>query len=206
MKKTTKSETKVDTARSLVDVQNIKGNFLYRKDQYILAFLRISPLNIDLLSKQEKVGIANSLTTGFKENIKNFTWMSLPREVDLDRTKIEYMNLYESETASSGRKKLLRMMISEINKLATSGQNFEHQQFFKTWVSYTGSRDQFRAETELRQRISDVQGYYQRIGVKAELLEEQDIIKLCNLFSNSFAAPYEHLPEDPAYIPMSMMY
>ena len=49
-------------ARDFLDAADVKGSFLYRKDGYIVCYLRILPFNFDLLSHEEQRAVTNKLT------------------------------------------------------------------------------------------------------------------------------------------------
>lgn len=42
------------TAQQFVNVQDIRDNFLYTQDGWLLCYLRIFPISLDLLSNTEK--------------------------------------------------------------------------------------------------------------------------------------------------------
>lgn len=50
------------TAQQFVNVHDIRGNFLYTQDGYLLCYLRIYPISLDLLSPSEKRLLINKLT------------------------------------------------------------------------------------------------------------------------------------------------
>ena len=42
----------IKTANEFVNVKDIKGNFLYTKDDYIFGYVRLYQFNLDLLSRE----------------------------------------------------------------------------------------------------------------------------------------------------------
>ena len=44
----------IKTANEFVNVKDIKGNFLYTKDDYIFGYVRLYQFNLDLLSREER--------------------------------------------------------------------------------------------------------------------------------------------------------
>lgn len=96
-----------------------------------------------------------------------------------------------------GRQKLLQIMLAEATDLATNGENYEHQHFIKIWRREKGNKEE--TKQILRTRIEDMKIRYNNIGVAATILQEQDIVKMCNLYGNSLQAPYEVSTEQYVY-------
>ena len=57
-----KEELAQITANEFVNVKDIRGNFLYTRDNLALAYLKIYPISTELFSKNEKRLIAKQLT------------------------------------------------------------------------------------------------------------------------------------------------
>jgi len=185
------------TSNQLINVKNVKGIFLYTKDNLIISYLRIHFLNIDLLSKDEKKSKTRSLAVSFEGDKKDFAYISYPREIDLDTYKDELKRRRAQEISQLGRKKLLEEMLIQVNELANSGENYEHQHFIKLWKE-VGHNTQ-DAESALRNRVEEFKTRYESIGIQVEILTEQEILKMCNLFSNSMQAPYTNYGSNMMY-------
>lgn len=192
------------TANQFVNVADVKGNFLYTKDNMIIGYLRIHPFNIDLLSQQELKAKTDIITASFEADRKNFSYFSMQREIDLDGQKKDLEKLYTSELTSVGTRHLLKMMINELTDLSTSGQNYEHQHYIKLWSSYTSANRQEK-EMELLARLKDFKSRYEQIGINVDILQQNDIIKLCSLFASSAQAPFLQLSKNSRYEPMVRM-
>lgn len=193
------------TANQLTNVKDIKGHFLYTKDGFIIVYLRVHPYNLDLVSKPERQAKTEALTAAFLSDRKNFDYLSIPRELDLDEYKNFLNKAYQNEQDSKhslGRRGILRIMMKEAHMLSTSGENYEHQHFLKLWA-YLGSNPQ-EAKHSLLERADEFRQRYDAAGIKCTLLEEGDIIKMCNLFGNSIQAAYENY-DNAAYIPLALL-
>ncbi len=188
------------TANEFVNVKDIKGNFLYTKDSYMIGYLRIFPFNKDLLSHEELRAKTQILTAHFDSDRKSFSYFAYQREIDLDGQKKHLEKLYTSELTSVGTRHLLKIMIGELNTLSTSGQNFEHQHYIKIWELYT-SANRMEKENELKIRLQDFKNRYNAVGIQTEILEEQDIMKVCALFSSAAQAPFLQLGKNMRYEP-----
>lgn len=183
------------TARDFVDAEDVKGNFLYRKDGNVIGYLRIHFFNLNLKSKVEKRGITEILTSSFKDDRKDFDYFTLPREIDLDKYK-DLLKTLHSNTMDLGKRRILAKMMTEGARLSMSGKNFEHQHFIRIWGK---DRNRDRAEEEVMERLKDFKARYASVDIETHILDEQEIIKLCNLFGNSLQASFEKPHKDGMY-------
>lgn len=184
-----KKDNKELTVNDFVEVKDIKNGFLYRKDGYILKFLRIFPFNINLKSNDELAKITNILASGFRGSKREFTFMSYSREVDLDSYKMFVAGKLSEEISDPLRKMTLQEMNLEANVLGSNGENYEHQFYFKIWEKQ--KKENYFVEVELNERMNEYSMVFQNAGMTTKILTDIEIIKLCNLFNNSTQAPYE---------------
>lgn len=194
-------EEKLLTARDFIDAEDVKGNFLYRKDGYVLGFLRVYFFNLNLKSQPERRGLTEILTSSFKDDRRDFDYFTLPREIDLDKYK-DLLKSMHSDTVDLGKRHILAKMMLEGARLSMSGKNFEHQHFIRLW-SKDKSRE--RAEDEVRERLKDFKARYASVDIVTHILGEQEIIKLCNLFGNSLQASYERSENNSIYTPIMQL-
>lgn len=192
-------EKKEFSARDFVDAKDVKGNILYRKDDYLLGYLRVYFYNLELKSKPEKQSISKRLTMSFRDNKEDFDYFSLPREIDLDKYK-ELLKEKHSNMNNLGKRHILAKMIVEGIRLSTSGENFEHQHFIKIWKMKSD-----KAEEEIIERLKDYKNIFAGVGIETKILNEQEILKLCNLFGNSLQASYEPLEKNTIYTPIPIL-
>lgn len=185
------------TANEFVNVKDIRGNFLFSKDDYLFGYVRIHQLNLDLLSREERYIKTQTLTTSFEADRKSFDYLSFPREIDLDDYKNSLKEKYKSEINDLGKRRILLIMMQTAQALTTSGENFEHQQFIKIWQRIAGHEAE--AKHELYMRLEEFKARYISVGVQAEILGEQEIMKLCNLFGNSRQVSYENIESNLVY-------
>ena len=184
--------------RDFIDAADVKGMILYRKDGIILTYLRVHFYNLDLLEKEAKRGKAETLTAEFKDDGKDFSYFSLPREIDLDRYKQNLKSRYR-EAQMMGKRHIVSILMEECADLTTSGENFEHQHYIRVWKD--GTSDRSNAELSLKERITDFHNMFSNVGIKTTILGETEIVKLCNLFGNSLQAPFAHV-DSTLYTPI----
>lgn len=199
MKQKAGQDTKILTANEFTNVKNVNGCFLYSKDDHIFIYLRIHSLNIDLLPDEEKRAKTSNLSASFGSDNKDFVYFTYPREIDLDSYKNDLKKRHGEEIGNIGKKRLLQEMILEANDLATSGENYEHQHFIKLWTWSGPEQDRLENEQALRYRAEEFKIRYESIGTKADILKEQDILKMCNLFANGVQAPFDIIDNNMIY-------
>lgn len=191
------------TANEFVNVKDIKRNYLLTKDGYVMGYLQIFPYNLDLVSEEERISKIDAISKSFDGDRKDFVYQSFPREIDLDGYKDFLKRQYQSELESVGRRRLLAEMLLEAVELSTSGQNYEHQHYIKLWKKIGGNvEDSVQAMLE---RLKEFKERYEMIGIRAEILGYEQIIKLCNLYGNSGQISYENVSSNPVYTPITQL-
>lgn len=195
------NESSMLSARDFVDARDVKRNILYRKDGYMIGYLRVLFFNLELKNKDARKVLANRLTANFKDDRKNFVYFTLPREIDLDKYK-ETLKTRHNNADTIGKRHLLGNMILEGIRLSTSGENYEHQHFIKIWSK---NRDEAHAEAEILERLKDFQARFASCEINTQILNEVEITKLCNLFGNSIQASFENQETDIAYSQMMQL-
>lgn len=189
--------------RDFVDAADVRGQFLYRKDGYILTYLHIYSFNLELLAKAERSALTGNLSATFKEDRQDFDYFSLPREIDMDKYKVNLKERYQQEMVI-GKRRLLNMMMEQCAGLIMNGENYEHQHFIRIWaLGSVGSKT--KIEEALGVRIKEFETRYRNVGIDCEILQESEIVKLCNLFGNSIHASHEIGDDSTLYSPIMIM-
>ena len=177
------------TANEFVNVSDIRDIYLFTKDGYIFCYLRIYPFNLDLLSDQERKILTARIAAEFDGDRKNFAYESLPRELDLDSYK-NHLKQRRSECLEHlGRKNIIDCLIRQSADLSSSHENYEHQHFYKIW-NHAGT-NKAAVMADLKERINNLHRIYDSAQIKCEVMNEREIIKLCNLYSNRRSASYD---------------
>ena len=143
-----KEELAQITANEFVNVKDIRGNFLYTRDNLALAYLKIYPISTELFSKNEKRLIAKQLTVSLSSAQYPFQLLAVSRPVDISPLLSE---LSATLTSSSDvkQKELLKQEIVEMGAFALSGEVVERQFYIKIW-----------------DRVRNFEAYYARLNLK----------------------------------------
>lgn len=177
------------TANEFISVKDIQGSILYTRTNEIFSYLKVQFISMGLLSETEKYLFVRNLTAEMSAETKPFRLLCLPRPVDISIVMDEYMELHASCTVPA-QKKLLTQDINQLAEFATSGDVIERQYYIVLWEA---NRED--AARDLLKRAAEWIGRFSACGVEAEILTQQAIIQLCNLFANP---SYAHL-EDTDY-------
>lgn len=179
-------EKRYEDAAKFVEAADVKGMFLYRKDGMVMSYIKIEPFDIELKSRQEREALTSALVAGFMDERRDFVYFTLPREVDLDKYKQTLKQNY-SESDNLGKRHILSKMMATCAVLSTSGENYEHQHFIKIWTQ--GNRK--NAEDILIDRLDTIRSAYANAGIQTQILRDEEIVKVCNLFGNSLQSVYD---------------
>ena len=181
-----KEELAQMTANEFVNVKDIRGSFLYTRDGMALAYLKIFPISTELFSKNEKRLISKQLTASLSSGQYPFQLLAVSRPVDISPLMAE---LSSTLTSSSDikQKELLKHEIVEMGGFALSGEVVERQFYIKIWDRVADG-----VERDLLQKLKYLAGYFADCGIQTEILEQQDIVRLCNLVNNP---AYVHLED-----------
>lgn len=198
-----KKQSKEQSLNELVNVKDIKKNYLYTKGGYVFGYIQIFPFNLDLVPEEEKAAKINAMARSFDGDRKDWVYQSFPREIDLDGYKDFLKQKYQSELENIGKRRLLAEMILEAVELSTSGENYEHQHYIKIWKKLgTNASDSVQ---RLKERMEEFKARYEMVGIRAEILNYEQIIKLCNLYGNSTMISYEHVSDNSIYTPITQL-
>jgi len=173
------------TAQQFVNVKDIQGNFLYTLDGWLLAYVRIFPISLDLLSLTEKKLLIRKLTAELSSIRFPFKFLAVSRPVDIAPLITDLSSLLPS--ADSTQKELLRQEIMEMNTLALSGEVVERQFYLALW-----QRQEQVGERDLLDKAKRLVQHFEEAGLQAQLLKQQEIVRLGNLVNNP---AYSHLDQ-----------
>ncbi|WP_244971233.1 hypothetical protein [Vallitalea guaymasensis] len=168
-----------NTAQDFTNIVDIKDNFLYTKDGYIISYFRIQPISIELLSQREKENMCNMLTAELSSISEPFKFLAISRPVNISGLLEEYSEILHS-SKDHIQKELLRKEIYEMNDYALSGEVVERQFYIMLW-----QKNHEGVESDLIKRTKDFMRRFDSCGINCTLLQDGDIVGLCSLVNNS---------------------
>lgn len=181
-KKEEKQKSKVSlekkTANEFVNVKDIRDKFLYTLDGYVITYIKIHPISIDLFSYREKRQLSKTLTAELSSERKMFKFLAVSRPVDISPLINEYMDIL-SNTNEQKQKEILRHEMIVMSNYALSGEVVERQFYIMLWEKF-----QFGIEQELAKRAHEMVSKFENSNIRCEILKQQEIARLCNLINN----------------------
>jgi len=190
-----KTKEKIKTCNEELNIKDIKNNFLYTKDDNVMSYIKIQPLNLYLLSNKEQELIIRQLSAELSSEIKELKFFSIARPVDVGDL-IEDLQEIANNCLNQIQKDLLKKHINETVRLTFTGEAVERQNFL---IIAEPIGDY--AEKDLLKRGMELVNKLANCNVKSEILEEQYIIQLCSGFTNmNFAFKEDSDYED--YMPI----
>lgn len=186
--KNSEKDSSKKSAQDFTNVRNIKDGILYTLDGYSISYLKIYPISINLFSEQEIINITKNLTSEFSAEKEMFKFLAISRPVDIAAVTEKYQELIK--VGEIKQKELLRKELKVLNDYALSGEIFERQFYLMFWQK-TSIQD-----SELTKKMEVVKERFDSASIKTELIEEKEIIRLCNLFNNPAYVQVDDLSYD----------
>lgn len=173
-----RKNSKTLTAMQDINILDIKNNLIYTRDNLVIAILKINSLNMQLFSKKELVNKVKDITTELSTETKEFKLTSIARPVDVS-TLIDYLRNILNNSTDSIQKRLLRENIRETLNLSLVGDAVERQNLFIIAEELTDT-----AEKDILKRAREIMQKFDNCGMKLEILNDQNLIQICNSFTN----------------------
>lgn len=161
-----------------INIKDIRNNFLYTKDDKIICYIKIQPLNINLLSIKEQEQIIKTLAGELSSESKEMKFFTISRPVDVTEL-IEKLRSIQNESLDQVQKTLINKHINDTIKLTFTGDAVERQNFLIIWQNISEY-----SERDLLKRAMDLVSKFSNCNIKCEILDEQNIIQLCSGFTN----------------------
>ncbi|MDR1320307.1 MAG: hypothetical protein LBK56_02625 [Gracilibacteraceae bacterium] len=174
------------TASEFINVKDIRGNFLYTRDGLMLCYLKLTPVSIDLYSQTEKKNLVRTLTAEMSAAQFPFKFIAVSRPIDIAPLLTELHSLLM--TSDSKQRELLRSEILEMSNFAMGGDIVERQFYIILWDKALEG-----AERELMGRARLTAEIFRSSKISCEVLDQQDIVRLCNLVNNP---SYTHIEDN----------
>jgi len=181
-----KTAPEAAAANEFINVKDICGNFLYTRDGLALCYLKLTPISIDLYSKTEKRNIVRSLTAEMSGTQFPFKFIAVSRPIDISPLISELHSMLM--TSDSKQRELLKAEMVEMSNFAMGGDIVERQFYIVLWdKAHEG------IERELMNRARLMSENFSSCRVPCEILQQQDIVRLCNLVNNP---SYTHIEDN----------
>lgn len=173
-----KKKDKELTCNEEIGIIDIKNNFIYTKENSIIAGIKIYAINTQLYNDKEKENLIKELSAELSSEQEEMKYFNIARAVDISPLQ-EYLTDIIDTTDNVIQKKLLRTHLKEVQEMSLNGEIVERQSFIliNKPISDTCEKDILKRCMELRDK-------FERCDIQAEILDEPSLIQLCNSFLN----------------------
>ena len=188
------------TCNEEINILDIKNNTIYTRDNYLIMALKIYSINMQLFSKKELNQKVKEITTELAGDLKEIKFFSISRPTDISKL-IDKLREQLNDTEIQKQKTLLKQSIRETIRLSVTGDVVERQNFITIFAKNSDT-----AEKELQKQAMDLVNKFNNCGIKAEILNEQELIQLCNSALNinfAFREDNDDIDERIPYLKIS---
>lgn len=186
-----------------IPFKDIRNNLLFRKDNSIVAFVRVQPVNLNLLSVKERKRKVKQLEEVLNGIDYNYQIYSIPKPVDLDAYIMKLENL-RSDTEDVTKKRLLGIYIKQAVAKATGGEAVERQ--FYILIDHKLTKKPQLDEQVVLQRATELASNLSSAELLSHVCNDAEIRTLQFLFFNSAQAAFERAPLQNVYFPPMVVY
>lgn len=189
MKKKENIPIRVKTAQDFINIKLIKDNLIYTKDNNIIAFLKLKGIQVDLKSNNEKLRLIKGLVADLTRIDSEFTLFAISRPFNIEPL-IKDNEIY-IKNANDIQRKILRIGMKQITDYIEDGEAIERLIFIKIY-------DKLKDEVIRKQNL--IKEAFDNAGVKADLVNNNEITLLINLFNNPKTFNYDHINNNANFI------
>lgn len=169
--------SKVQSLNEFLNIKDIKRNYLYTLDNQIMVFIKVNPINIELLSDSELERKMDSEAIEFSNEQYAYKIMVIPRAVDISEHIREQEQLKKTLDDDVCIEIINNRIIATME--IVENKNIIENEFYI--MLYDNYRDNI--EHELNKRVNSWINRLNNCELKCEVLEERDIILLMKSFT-----------------------
>ena len=169
--------SKVQSLNEFLNIKDIKNNYLYTLDNQIIVFIKVNPINIELLSDSELERKMDSEAIEFSNEQYPYKIMVIPRAVDISGHIREQEQLKKSLDDDVCIEIINNRIIATME--IVENKNIIENEFYI--MLYDNYRDNI--EHELNKRVNSWINRLNNCELKCEVLEEREIILLMKSFT-----------------------
>lgn len=169
-------------AISLNEFLNIKDiprekRYLYTLDGEVLLFIKVYPINIDLLSIEELENKMDLMSIEFANEQNPYKILVIPRAVDISEY-IHEQEILKNKCEDDISKKIIEDRIKFTTNLVADKDIIENEFYIMIWEKASDN-----SESELNKRASNWINKLKNCDLNSKILEEKEIILLVKSFT-----------------------
>ena len=168
---------KKQTLNEFLNIKDIKSNYLYTLDEQVITFIKVNPINIELLSDEEMESKMDLASIEFSNEQYPYKILVIPRAVDISE------HIKEQEKL---KKHLEDDVCIEIinNRIITTSEIVENKNIIENeFYIMIFDRNKENIENVLNKRINNWINRLKNCDLQSEVLDERQIILLIKSFT-----------------------
>lgn len=173
-----KENKEIETCNTEIGILDIKNNYIYTFDGHTIAILKIETINTSLLTNKEKINLINELSSNLADETEEMKFYIMPSAIDITKFQDNILKVSEN-TDNPIRKRLLREELQDMQIRALNGEIIKKQCYL-----IINKKTDDNCEKELLKRSIALEKKFSNCNIKLELLDETELIRLCNSFLN----------------------
>ena len=168
---------KIQSINEFLNIKDIKKNYLYTLDEQVILFIKVNPINIELLSDEE---LEQKMDVGAIEfSLEQYPYkiLVIPRAVDISehiREQEELKNKLQDDICI----KIINNRIISTSELVENKNIIENEFYIMIF-----DKTKENIENELNKRANNWLSRLKNLGFSSTVLEERDIILLVKSFT-----------------------
>ncbi|MEG0894496.1 MAG: hypothetical protein RSE93_02195 [Oscillospiraceae bacterium] len=190
-----KNNIKNLSVNEYINLADIRGEFLYSKDNYIWQFIKVEPVSTALMTLNEKSAFVKKLTLEISPMRIPFKILFLTRPTDVRRLVNYYENIKFNTTDQKKRENLTKT-IHFFSNMATSNETLERQAFIALWTN--------KKEEDIKTKTIEFRNALTNAGVKCNICDQVDITNMIGLFYNPIFNVNTVITDTPNYTYMEV--
>jgi len=171
-------ENKEITCNEEVGILDIKNNYIYTRDGYVISGIKVNSINTQLLTEREKQNLITELSSELSSEQNDIKYFNIARAVDITPLQ-DFITELISTTDNAIQKRLLKTHLKEVQRMSLNGEIVERQSFIMI-----NSKRTDNCEKDLLKRCIELADKFERCDIHTEILDESSLIQLCNSFLN----------------------
>ncbi len=168
---------KSQSLNEFLNIKDIKKNYLYTLDEQVILFIKVNPMNIELLSDEELVQKMDLSAIEFSTEQYPYKILVIPRAVDISehiREQEELKRTLQDDICI----KILNNRIIATSELVENKNIIENEFYIMIF-----DKTKENIENELNKRANNWISRLKNTGISSKVLEERDIILLVKSFT-----------------------
>lgn len=170
-------KTKIQSLNEFLNIKDIKKNYLYTLDEQVILFIKVNPINIELLSDEELEKKMDAEAIEFSNEQYPYKIIVIPRAVDISehiREQEELKKHIDDDVCTE----IINNRIIDTTEMVENKNIIENEFYIMIY-----DKNKENIEMELNKRANNWINRLKNCNLKSDILDEKDIILLMKSFT-----------------------